>query len=610
MTRIFYSILYAVTLAAACAIWARQDDNPALRDLIGARRANAQSPDPLNPSGNPMNGPGMNGPGMMPGMNGAGAFNPNNQAAANLQSMGTTAPRMDKAVSRPESWPGAAPAEPASPPVAASLDDGLPGVSISSVPLIPGVGQSYSYKAGAKAGASEQAGVGQISFSQPVESGPISPSQAALAATSWSMAKELEGTKILARVGTEYILAADVLGPVNEILSRNADKIPPDKYDEIRQAMIKQRLEALIQTKMVLAVIRQEVPEEGFKKFSEKIGEQFDNEEIPKALVKSKLKTTKELDIDLHRTGSSLEREKRAYVERQMAMIWIHQHGKGDEEVTHEQMLEYYRKHEKSYEYSAKVRWEQIQVRFDRCPKSDAWRKLAEAGNRIVDGAPFADVAKAVSQGPTAGAGGYHDWTTKGSLVSEALDHALFTLPPGQLSPILDDAKSFQIVRVLERKDAGKTPFSETQNEIKRRIRAERNAVAVQKYVGELHGKVQLWTIYDEVDPDDLRPAKAAPKVLAEAPAAKNPASPPAEPAAPGQNSAQPSAPGYPIATGPVPTIAPTGAPPSASPATAAQPAAYPVADGPPPAYPSTGFAPPASYPSTGSPPPDASRYR
>lgn len=626
MTRLFYSTLYAVTAAAACAIWARHEENPALRDLVGVRRANAQSPDPSNPlNGDPAANPLMNGAGMNGGMNGGmNAMNGMNGAAnpANLNSMILSRPEVGKAVSRPDAWPGG-PSSPSAPTTSAvPAADGLPGVSISSVPVIPGVGTPYSYNPKLPdGGQSAAATAGRMEFSQP-GSGPISASQAAMAATSWSMAKELEGTKILARVGTEYILAADVLGPVNEIMARNADKIPPNQYDTIRENMIKQRLDSLIQTKMVLDVVRRKIPEEGFKKFSEKIGEQFDNVEVPKALVKSDLKTPKELDEDLRKTGSSLEREKRAYIERQMSMIWVHQNVKSDDEVTHEDMVKYYREHEHEYDYPAKVKWEQILVRFDRCPKSEAYRKLAEAGNKIFDGADFAAVAKSVSQGITASTGGVHDWTTKGSLVSEEVDNALFTLPAGKLSPILEDAKSFQIVRVVERKDAGRTPFTEAQGEIKRRLKWERSQVAGQKYVTEIRKQVKVWTIFDEHEADDLVPAKRKPgdsKTPADA-APPNIAGP-ATAQPPGM--APPSTPPAGMPSTP-PAVAVTGSSPQPYPvagqaAAQASPAAgsgYPTAGPgyPPAGYPATGGGAPPAYPTTSAAPaagqPGAPRYR
>ncbi|HEY5314687.1 MAG TPA: peptidylprolyl isomerase, partial [Pirellulales bacterium] len=375
-----------------------------------------------------------------------------------------------------------------------------------------------------------------------------------------------------------------------------------------------------------LDVIRRKIPEEGFKKFSEKIGEQFDKEEVPKALVKSKLKTDKELDEDLHQTGSSLAREKRAYVERQMSLIWIHQNAsKGDDEVTHEDMLTHYRAHEKEYDFPAMVRWEQLLVRFDRCPKSEAYRKLAEAGNRIIDGASFATVAKSISQGATAATGGVNDWTTKGSLVSEKVDRALFTLPPGKLSPILENGKYFEIVRVLERKDAGRTPFTEAQGEIRRRIKAERKHLAIQKYIIALRDEVKVWTIFDEHESDDLVPPKPKPAASSTTPdpAAANPAAPTSVQPPSQQPAAPPSAPPGNPAVPPASAIignSPQPYPVTGQPARAAYPVSgYPTTASPPAGYPSTGYpstssgAPPA-YPATSAAPassaPGAPRYR
>ena len=58
---------------------------------------------------------------------------------------------------------------------------------------------------------------------------------------------------------------------------------------------------------------------------------------------------------------------------------------------------------------------------------------------------------QAHSQDISATDGGVHSWTNKDSLVSEVLDEAIFTLPVGQLSQILEDKRGFHIVRVVER---------------------------------------------------------------------------------------------------------------------------------------------------------------
>ena len=102
-----------------------------------------------------------------------------------------------------------------------------------------------------------------------------------------------------------------------------------------------------------------------------------------------------------------------------------------------------------------------------------------------------------------------HDWTTQGSLASDEVDRFLFTAPIGQLSPIIEDDRGFQIVRVVERKMAGRVPFTEVQQEIKKRIKDERGAEAMRLYVAGLKNRVSVWTIYDGTPMEELEPVRS-----------------------------------------------------------------------------------------------------
>jgi parvulin-like peptidyl-prolyl isomerase len=119
-------------------------------------------------------------------------------------------------------------------------------------------------------------------------------------------------------------------------------------------------------------------------------------------------------------------------------------------------------------------------------------------GNEVFFGAPFAAVAKKHSQEPNAQNGGKYDWTTKGSLASEPIDRAIFTLEPGKLSQIIRDDTGLHIVRVIERQDAGHIPFEEAQTGIKEAITNERRQKDLQEYLEELRAKTPVRTIYDE----------------------------------------------------------------------------------------------------------------
>ena len=141
-------------------------------------------------------------------------------------------------------------------------------------------------------------------------------------------------------------------------------------------------------------------------------------------------------------------------MQKTISQQWIHQKVKPDDEITHEEMLgSGIRAHLREFEKPPRARWEELMVRLSKYPSSEAaYAALAAMGNEVaLAGRPLAEVAKARSDGPTAADGGARDWTNQGSLAAEQLDRALFALPPGRLSPILESKTGLHIIRVLER---------------------------------------------------------------------------------------------------------------------------------------------------------------
>ena len=108
----------------------------------------------------------------------------------------------------------------------------------------------------------------------------------------------------------------------------------------------------------------------------------------------------------------------------------------------------------------------------------------------------FTELAKAKSHGLNAKDGGLYEWTTRGALKAAAIDEAIFSLEIGRLSPILETETAFHIVRVIERKDAGRKPFTEVQNDIRDRLKDERFRAAAEKYIAKLRNDARIWTVY------------------------------------------------------------------------------------------------------------------
>jgi parvulin-like peptidyl-prolyl isomerase len=115
----------------------------------------------------------------------------------------------------------------------------------------------------------------------------------------------------------------------------------------------------------------------------------------------------------------------------------------------------------------------------------------------VLFGASLAEVARSASDGATAQQGGQWDWTRRDSLDSKTIDDAIFTLPVAQLSPILEAADGYHIVRVVERQEASTTPFLVAQKTVKERIEKERLDAKQQEFLKDLREKYPFWTVFD-----------------------------------------------------------------------------------------------------------------
>jgi len=313
-----------------------------------------------------------------------------------------------------------------------------------------------------------------------------------------------EGAQILARVGSEVILASEVLPAVDEALAPYKDRIPSHQLQRQRWLLIEQQLTVPIETRLIYLDARRSIPEENLPRIEETLSEQFEKSELKKMMKRANVQTRRELDRKLRSMGTSLQRRKQAFIQRTLAQSWAHQQLDFDEEITYDQMLEYYRRHLAEFQKPARARWEELMVRFSKHPiKADAYAALAQMGNRVVAGAAFAEVARSTSDGTTAAEGGLRDWTHRNSLVCEALDQALFGLPVGRLSPILESENGLHIIRVTRREPARCAPFPEAQAEIRPKIREQRAKEHLQAYVARLKKQIPVWTIFDDQPRDE-----------------------------------------------------------------------------------------------------------
>ena len=309
----------------------------------------------------------------------------------------------------------------------------------------------------------------------------------------------IKSSQIMGTVGSEPILAADMLGRINEMLAPYAAGATDEQMEEQRWMLMQRMMPSLIESKVVYLDFTRSMPPENLSQVRAKVYQQFDEKQLPVLMEKAQLKSLAELDDRLRGLGTSLDNTRRTFFEQVTAREMIRRETDGDVEITHDELLEYYREHQDEYSFSSKARWEIVSSYFaNGKSKADAYNKTATMGNKILRGAPFAVIANRESDALNRETDEVSEWTSEGSLVSEVIDNALFTLPVNQMSRILEDEKGFHIVRVLERKAGGFTPFTEAQVGIREKIKEQKRDERVKEYLERLKRDTYVWSYFDE----------------------------------------------------------------------------------------------------------------
>jgi parvulin-like peptidyl-prolyl isomerase len=373
----------------------------------------------------------------------------------------------------------------------------------------------------------------------PVQPGPPQPGAEAYGPTAETATSEkdlFEAGQIVAVVGNQYILYGDVVPILNQYLApayaKAKSKAEVEQIDAAKEKLAQQVLDQLITNKLMYLEFIRKVEKNAGKNIEEakadmnkKVASNFDRDlaamqqkvaeatpdeiqellkkdpYIPRLAVMMKehsLLLPADLDAHLRKSGSSLDKQRQAWGEYNIGRMGIKDSVNLNPNISHQEMIDYYRENVAKYAVQAKAKFEILTVRFDRFPtKEAAWQAIATMGNEVFFGTPFSAVAKKASQEPNAEKGGAYDWTTKGSLASAVIDEAIFSLEVGKLSQILEDDRGFHIVRVTERTEAGQVPFLEAQKKIKEAIIAAKKDKDFKAFASGLKTKTPVWTIYD-----------------------------------------------------------------------------------------------------------------
>lgn len=307
-----------------------------------------------------------------------------------------------------------------------------------------------------------------------------------------------EAGRVLVIVGSRPILVGDLLQEVNQLIETHAANEPEARKKVQRNLLVHRLLPKFIDRQLVYLDAVRALPEgAAMEQINESLGKAFDEEALPKILEESKISRAIEFDAQLRGQGSSLRQFRQSWIDDQFVRYTVSQKMNDEkDEVSYQEMKDYYDQNLDSYKYAAKVRWEQLMIRFDRSPDREAARAMiAQIGNEVVAGAPLSAVAQRNSHDHKASEGGMQGWTTQGSLAAESLEKALFELPLNELSDVIETPLGYHIVRVLERTPAGAMPFRDAQVEIKEKLLKAKQEKRFDDYLKKLRAQTPIEVI-------------------------------------------------------------------------------------------------------------------
>lgn len=313
--------------------------------------------------------------------------------------------------------------------------------------------------------------------------------------------ESFERTRVLARVGDQPIFVSDLSIEAMELVDKFMPTAPFDVKKREATKLLPRLLPKYIQGKLLLVDAIEGLPEGAdFESILENAGEAFDENMIPKLLANRNLTSRAELDAYYMNLGSSLRNVRRSWCENEIVMYTMRSKIDNKPEVSHREIHDFYVANKTQYALPAKVRWEQLMVRFDKFPSKDAARKaISDMYDEVRYGAPLSAVAKRKSQGYKAQEGGQQGWTTKGSLVDKKMDALLFEIELDKLSEIIETSRGFVVVRAQERREAGFVSFEEAQKDIKKTISDEKLEAEFQAHLAKVKARVPVEIFEPEV---------------------------------------------------------------------------------------------------------------
>ena len=281
-------------------------------------------------------------------------------------------------------------------------------------------------------------------------------------------------------------------------------RVTEAEYRNLQDMAIKKYLKEYIRTRILAQAIEQKLEKEQKEKIEEAIGKMFD-EYVDRLKKDLKVNTRPELDQKMHQQGTSLANLKVEFRYRLLADEYMRQKSKKPHVVGRQEILAYYKAHLDDYSYPEKVRWQLLEINFAKHGGQDkALAVLEKAVDALRRGEDFGKITKKYSDGPWAEKGGQQSWTKPDSVADQKTAVLLHELAPGEVSHVVHTNEAYRLIRVNERKAAGRSTLAEVQETIKQKLEQQLQREAIKEVLVDVYKHASIESSY--LTPEELGP--------------------------------------------------------------------------------------------------------
>jgi peptidyl-prolyl cis-trans isomerase C len=163
--------------------------------------------------------------------------------------------------------------------------------------------------------------------------------------------------------------------------------------------------------------------------------------------------------------------------------------------VSDKEIRDYYDSHPERFKQPEQVRASHILIKVDSqadaSQKAEARKQLEEIQQKLKKGEDFSALAKASSQCPSSAQGGDLNYFRRGQMV-KPFEEAAFSLKPGEVSDIVETQFGYHLIKVVDKKAEGTTPYEEAKGQIEQRLKKEKFQEEFTSYIAKLKEKAKV----------------------------------------------------------------------------------------------------------------------